>query len=85
METVTVATWWSSQTEQAAEGSRYFSATTGTRKGSFGSECFHFTCKSGGANWYHKGTARYYCEACAGEINTLYKQEGLTRACSRHV
>ena len=83
---MTVATWWSSQQSQhATEGSRFFGTMTETRKGSFGSECFHVACQAGDARWYNKSNVRYYCEACASVINAGCEQLGEPLVCSKHV
>lgn len=82
---MTVATWWSQHTQHAAEGSRFFGVATETRKGSFGSQCFHFTCNTADARWYNKLDVRYYCKSCAGAINAGCESRGEPLACSEHV
>ncbi|MGH8482495.1 MAG: hypothetical protein ACRES8_08540 [Nevskiaceae bacterium] len=51
--------------------------------GSFGGECFRATCRNTGADWHHGTADRYYCAACAADINLACKLKGEPPACSR--
>lgn len=81
-----IATSWERvQSQQGAEGSRYFAEFGHARKGSFGAQCFHVTCRNGDARWYNKLDARYYCEDCATKINADCAKRGELLDCSRHL
>jgi hypothetical protein len=53
------------------------------KAGSLGGECFRATCHNTGAVWHHRKADRYYCEACAAEINLTCTQKGEPPACSK--
>lgn len=38
--------------------------------GSFGGLCNRSACRAPGANWYNRGSLRYYCASCANWLNT---------------
>lgn len=38
--------------------------------GAFGGLCARTVCRAPGANWYNRGSLRYYCAACANWLNT---------------
>ena len=38
-------------------------------KGIKNGNCNRLTCQHPGATWFNKGSAKYYCSACANSIN----------------
>ena len=53
--------------------------------GVFGGECFRATCKATGATWFHTPHRRYYCGACAAEINREHALRGEPSVCVRRI
>ena len=51
--------------------------------GVFGGECFRAFCSNRGANWYHARADRFYCAACAAEINHELRLKGEPPACTK--
>jgi hypothetical protein len=54
-------------------------------KGEYGGHCHHLTCANAGADWYNRSSGRYYCDACAREINTLCLAQGMPKLCQLHI
>ena len=52
--------------------------------GVFGGECFRAFCSNLGANWYHAKADRFYCAACAADINHELWLKGEPPACAKH-
>jgi hypothetical protein len=53
--------------------------------GVFGGICFRATCRASAAMWFCKSSRRYYCQACAAEINAWRARKGETASCTKHV
>lgn len=77
-----ITTWWSAQ---QLEPLVPVLGSHETRKGTFGGQCFHVTCRHSGADWFNQRNERYYCDSCARAINDDCAQQGVPASCELHL
>jgi hypothetical protein len=78
-----VTTWW--RPEQGLIGLPSQSSASAPRRGTFGGQCFHMTCRHIGADWYNTQDRRYYCDEHARKINEHCEAENLPKLCALHL
>jgi hypothetical protein len=76
-----ITTWW--RPEQGL--SAVPSSASAPRRGMFGGQCFHLTCRHTGADWYNTQDRRYYCDEHARKINEHCVAENLPKLCALHL
>lgn len=75
--------YWAAQVAIPAD---YFWKHHGApRKGEYGGQCYQVTCRNSHAEWYNKGSGRYYCDECARAINEMCLDEGMPKLCELHI
>ena len=75
-----ITTWWGPRATEA------LAIRPGLpRRGSFGGQCFHPTCRQAGADWYNTIDHRYYCDLHARAMNEASEGEDLPSVCVLHL
>jgi len=54
-------------------------------RGEYGGRCNNALCDCTGADWYNKGSGKYYCDDCARRINESCLEQGRGKLCELHV
>jgi len=53
-------------------------------KGDFGGVCNTQSCAHAGADWYSRTSGKYYCDACARQLNEACLAQGARKVCELH-
>ena len=79
-----LTSWWNPETGLTGVTVPLDSAVA-PRRGTFGGQCFHPTCRTKGADWYNNMDRRYYCDHHARGINEHCLAYGLPKECELHL
>jgi hypothetical protein len=54
-------------------------------RGEYGGRCNNALCNCTGADWYNKGSGKYYCDDCARRINESCLEQSRSKLCELHI
>lgn len=80
-----LTSWWNPETGLTGATVPLEVAINTPRRGAFGGQCFHPTCRKTGADWYNTMDRRYYCDHHARAINADCLANGLPKECELHL
>lgn len=70
--------------EIASPAEHFWRVHGSPRKGEFGGVCNTQSCAHTGADWYSRSSGKYYCDACARQLNETCLAQGARKICELH-
>lgn len=70
--------------EIATPADHFWRMNGAPKKGEFGGACNTQSCAHADADWYSRSSGKYYCDACARQLNEACLAQGSRKVCELH-
>ena len=70
--------------EVASPADHFWRLHGAPQKGEYGGACNTQSCAHAGADWYSRSSGKYYCDACARQLNEACLAQGSRKVCELH-